>query len=179
MLGTDLSPTQPAWVPPNVRFEIDDATKPWTWADGSFDLVHMRYLFGSIADWPELFRQAHRVCAPGGWVESGECEVDFISDDGTVAPKSALATWGPMCKQAGEKIGRPFTIITDDLQRKGMEAAGFVDIHEVNYKVPNQPPPRVQLSSELTWRSEAARRRVAARPQARRDWAIRTVDIGE
>ena len=39
VLGTDLSPTQPTWVPPNVRFEIDDATKPWTWDAGAFDFV--------------------------------------------------------------------------------------------------------------------------------------------
>ena len=27
--GTDLSPTQPSWVPPNVRFEIDDFKDEW------------------------------------------------------------------------------------------------------------------------------------------------------
>ncbi|KAK3331834.1 S-adenosyl-L-methionine-dependent methyltransferase [Cercophora scortea] len=134
--GTDLSPIQPTWVPPNVRFEIDDATQPWTWPENHFDFVHLRYLFGSISDWPELFRQAFFVCAPGGWVESGECEVDFISDDGTVEPDSALATWGRMCSEAGKKIGRPFTVVADGLQRKGLEEAGFVDIQEVDYKLP-------------------------------------------
>ena len=29
--GTDVSPIQPVWLPPNVRFEIDDATEePWS-----------------------------------------------------------------------------------------------------------------------------------------------------
>lgn len=28
--GTDLSPTQPSWVPPNVRFEVDDYTEKWS-----------------------------------------------------------------------------------------------------------------------------------------------------
>ena len=27
--GTDLSPTQPSWVPPNVRFEVDDFKDEW------------------------------------------------------------------------------------------------------------------------------------------------------
>ena len=28
--GTDLSPIQPSWVPPNCKFEIDDAEREWT-----------------------------------------------------------------------------------------------------------------------------------------------------
>lgn len=28
--GIDLSPTQPSWVPPNVRFEVDDFTDEWS-----------------------------------------------------------------------------------------------------------------------------------------------------
>lgn len=27
--GVDLSPTQPDWIPPNVRFEVDDYTEEW------------------------------------------------------------------------------------------------------------------------------------------------------
>jgi predicted O-methyltransferase YrrM len=27
--GTDLSPTQPTWVPSNVKFEVDDFTEDW------------------------------------------------------------------------------------------------------------------------------------------------------
>ena len=27
--GTDLSPTQPSWVPPNARFEVDDFREDW------------------------------------------------------------------------------------------------------------------------------------------------------
>ena len=30
VIGTDLSPIQPKWVPPNVRFEVDDASLDWT-----------------------------------------------------------------------------------------------------------------------------------------------------
>lgn len=29
VIGTDLSPTQPSWVPPNVRFEVDDFKDEW------------------------------------------------------------------------------------------------------------------------------------------------------
>ena len=30
VLGVDLSPIQPAWVPPNCRFIVDDCTIEWT-----------------------------------------------------------------------------------------------------------------------------------------------------
>jgi len=29
VLGTDLSPVQPSWVPPNCRFEVDDFELDW------------------------------------------------------------------------------------------------------------------------------------------------------
>ncbi|KAF5537535.1 methyltransferase [Fusarium mexicanum] len=51
VVGTDISPIQPSWVPPNLEFHIDDCTQPWTFAPDSIDFVHMRYLFGSIKDW--------------------------------------------------------------------------------------------------------------------------------
>jgi len=46
---------EPSRVPPNLKFEIDDATRPWSWDDNRFGFVHMRYLTGAISDWPALF----------------------------------------------------------------------------------------------------------------------------
>ncbi|KAI5924531.1 S-adenosyl-L-methionine-dependent methyltransferase [Camillea tinctor] len=137
IIGTDLSPTMPLWVPPNVKFEIDDLTQPWTWAPDQFDLVHARYLFGAVADWTELFRQAYRVCRPGGWCQSGEADVEILSDDNTVPPDGAMNTfWNMLYREAGRKLGVSFQVIKEGLQRKGMEEAGFVDIQEVSYKIP-------------------------------------------
>lgn len=53
--GADLSPIRPTWVPPNVKFEIDDAGAEWTWHENWFDFVHVRCLMGSIKDWPYLY----------------------------------------------------------------------------------------------------------------------------
>lgn len=95
--GTDLSPTQPLWVPPNVKFEIDDCTKQWTWAPNSFDFIHMRYLFGAISDWNELLANAYRCCKPGGWVQSAEMDVFLNSDDGTLKEDSTIIKfWNPL-----------------------------------------------------------------------------------
>ncbi|OTA97732.1 hypothetical protein M434DRAFT_391659 [Hypoxylon sp. CO27-5] len=135
--GTDLSPTQPLWVPPNVKFEIDDCTKEWTWPSNTFDFIHIRYLFGAIADWTALFRQAFRCCKPGGWVQSCECDVFMCSDDDTIKEDSVINTfWNPLWEELGKKLGLSFRVLEERLQNKGFEEAGFVDITEVNYKLP-------------------------------------------
>jgi hypothetical protein len=92
---------------------------------------------GSIPDWYALFKSAFTSCKPGGYVESLESAPWLESDDGTVLESSALAGWGQLFVKGSEKLGRTFTIVDDELQRKGMEAAGFVDIQEYNKKVCN------------------------------------------
>ncbi|KND91765.1 hypothetical protein TOPH_03891 [Tolypocladium ophioglossoides CBS 100239] len=137
VIGTDLSPIPPEWVPPNLRFEIDDCTKDWTFSHNSFDFIHIRFLVGGIADWTHLFRQAYHCCKPGGWVQSGEFEAIILSDDGTVNDQTTMGTlWNKLLIEAGKKAGRSFLIKTENLQRKGLEEAGFVDIQEVTYKSP-------------------------------------------
>lgn len=46
-------------VPPNVEFEVDDVESEWP-ERPPFDLIHSRYMCGSISDWPKLFKQAYR-----------------------------------------------------------------------------------------------------------------------
>ncbi|KAH8679298.1 S-adenosyl-L-methionine-dependent methyltransferase [Ilyonectria robusta] len=136
VIGTDLSPIQPTWVPPNVAFEIEDCTEEWTFKPNSIDFVHMRYLYGSIGDWHALLKEAYRACKPGGWVESYEASAMMESDDGTVTEKCAINEWGKFFIEGGKKLGRTFTILDDDLQRKCMEEAGFVDIQTWDLKAP-------------------------------------------
>jgi SAM-dependent methyltransferase len=136
VIGTDISPIQPSWVPPNVKFEIEDCTEEWTFAPNTFDFIHLRYMFGSISDWNALFAEAFRAVKPGGWVESYEASVDMMSDDDTVKEGTATYEWGKFFIEGGKRLGRSFTIIDDDTQRKGMEAAGFVDIHTKDSKLP-------------------------------------------
>jgi hypothetical protein len=60
VIGTDLSPIQPLFVPPNVKFELDDAQLEWTYPENDFDFIHIRCLYGSIADWTKLYGQVFR-----------------------------------------------------------------------------------------------------------------------
>lgn len=139
VVGSDLSPCQPEWVPPNVRFEIADATLEWPWKDDYFDFVHIRYLFGAIQDWPALFREAYRCCAPGGWVQSCEADIHFYSDDGTTDNEPALKTWNDLYESGGIETGRPFFLQREAMQERSITEAGFTDVRIFDYKVSTTP----------------------------------------
>lgn len=95
----------------------------------------MRLLVGSIANWEALFAEAYQVLQPGGWLESIENDPVLESDDNTVTEATALGQWGRIFGNFGNTIGRSFTLVADDVQKTAMQAAGFVDIQEVEYKV--------------------------------------------
>ncbi|KFY97518.1 hypothetical protein V500_02038 [Pseudogymnoascus sp. VKM F-4518 (FW-2643)] len=47
VIGTDLSPIQPGFVPPNLKFYVDDFESPWVFPEvGKFDFIHWRSLRG-------------------------------------------------------------------------------------------------------------------------------------
>lgn len=58
ILGIDLSPIQPDWLPPNVRFMIDDVESPWLHPASHFDYIHSRHTVMAVRDWMKLFRRA-------------------------------------------------------------------------------------------------------------------------
>ncbi|KAL2673993.1 hypothetical protein Neosp_012439 [[Neocosmospora] mangrovei] len=144
VIGTDLSPIQPSWSPPNVQFQIDDFTQEWTFAEGSLDYVHTRWLIGCVTDWTALFKQAYKALKPGGWIESFEVNGFFESDDGTLKDKSALAQWGMIFREGAKKLGSTasFSVVRDGLQKKALEEAGFVEIQEHPIKLPTSGWPK-------------------------------------
>ncbi|KAH7127865.1 S-adenosyl-L-methionine-dependent methyltransferase [Dactylonectria estremocensis] len=149
VVGTDISPIQPSWIPPNLKFEIDDCTQDWTFTPDSYDYVHIRYLVGTIPDWTELFKQAHKTLQSGGYLESFEASPTIESDDDTVTPESAMGQWDQIFIEGSKTTGRTFTVIADNLQRKAMEEAGFVDIEEWNFKCPLSPWPKDPKLKEM------------------------------
>jgi SAM-dependent methyltransferase len=115
--------------------EIEDFNQDWTFPPESFDYVHLRYLVGCVPDWDKLFEQAFKALKPGGWVESFEASAIIESDDDSVKPDSALAQWGPIFIKASKTIGNTFTVVGDELQRPGIEKAGFTDVKQWDSKV--------------------------------------------
>ncbi|TLD30007.1 S-adenosyl-L-methionine-dependent methyltransferase [Venturia nashicola] len=134
VIGTDLSMIQPDWVPPNLRFDIDDAELEWTFAPDSFDFIHNRNFVCSIRNWPRLVEQAFKHVKPGGYVEWQEKVPIFNSDDGTLTRDDPIMQWGDAFCEAAARFGTP----CDSPQRlKGwMETAGFIDVEEHILKLP-------------------------------------------
>ncbi|KAI2622361.1 S-adenosyl-L-methionine-dependent methyltransferase [Hypoxylon sp. NC1633] len=149
VIGVDLSPQQPVWIPPNLRFEVDNVTQPWTYQPGSFDYIYMRWLVGTMPDYTALFKEVFTALEPGGYFESKESSAVITSDDGTVADDSALAQWGKCFGEVGKKIGRSFRVIEEGTQRKAMEEAGFVDLQEYDFKTPLGAWPADDKLSEI------------------------------
>ncbi|KAF5000114.1 hypothetical protein FDECE_11276 [Fusarium decemcellulare] len=131
----------------------DDCTQEWTLEPSSLDYVHMRWLVGSIKDWTALFKEAYKILKPGGYVESYEPSSRIESDDGTVLKKSALSQWEKFFVEGGRKLGRPFTIFEDGIQREAMREAGFVDIEERDFKASLiYVRPIIYTDRRLIWR---------------------------
>ncbi|KAI1764706.1 S-adenosyl-L-methionine-dependent methyltransferase [Hypoxylon sp. FL1150] len=149
VIGVDVSPTQSQWVPPNLTFEYDDVTQPWTYKPDTFDFIHMRWLVGNLQDWYAIYRECFKALKPGGYFENKESSAIITSDDGTVTETSALSQWGKVFVEAGKKSGQSFTVVEDDIQRKAMEAAGFVDIQEYTFKAPLGSWPADEKMKEL------------------------------
>ncbi|RFN45506.1 hypothetical protein FIE12Z_10269 [Fusarium flagelliforme] len=132
--GTDLSPIQPTFIPPNVQFHIEDATSPWTFPPSHFDFVHIRYLIGAISDWGALFKEAFRCCTPGGYIESAEINPLFVSDDGSIDNVEAFQTWNKICRECEGAFGRSLCEIGDDVGL--LKKAGFEELQVTDFKMP-------------------------------------------
>jgi len=89
VVGNDLSPIQPRWVPPNVHFEVDDLESDWTYTT-PFDFIHARQLYSAISDWPRLFDQTMEHLRPGAWCEFVDVDLNWTSPDGTITDTSPL-----------------------------------------------------------------------------------------
>jgi SAM-dependent methyltransferase len=135
IIGTDLSPIQPSWVPPNCKFLVDDLESDWVWSPSeAFDFIHGKGLGGSIRDWPRLYRQIYRHLKPGGWIEMQEYEGLVASDDDPELLKAPyLNYWQHLVNKALVQIGKKFNVAGE--QKQHMIDAGFVDVREDIYKV--------------------------------------------
>ncbi|KAI9838753.1 MAG: hypothetical protein M1837_002351 [Sclerophora amabilis] len=133
--GTDLSPIQPKWIPPNVKFEIDDVEQAWTWPTNHFDLIHTRIMNGSVRDWSRLFQQSFKHCKPGGWVECQELDVDAQTDDDSLPENSYIRKWCDNQIDAAKKAGVDVKI-SGEFLRDHLVNAGFENVVIRKFKVP-------------------------------------------
>ena len=139
VVGTDISPIQPTWVPPNCFFRVEDAQLEWTYPADNFDFVHIRALLGCIDDWPRLYRQVHTALKPGGWFEHYEFTVTLYSDVPEVRddPNHIFKRWSKAAMEAADRIGKTMRIGVGDQLSQLMHEAGFVNVVQKHYHVPS------------------------------------------
>ena len=132
VIGTDLSPIQPRWVPPNLRFEIDDAESEWAY-NSKFEFIHLRTMGGSIKDIPKILRQIYNNLKPGGWIEWQEFETELKTDDDSFPENSAIQEYYKTLNEAAAKFGKKMNIAP--ILKSSIEQAGFVNVVDKTYKV--------------------------------------------
>jgi hypothetical protein len=132
VIGVDISPIQPGWVPPNLRFQIDDVQLPWTYPPSHFDFIHIRNLHGGISDWPALYAQCFQHTRPGGYIEDLEFNIRTLSD--RAEPDHIYNQWNALFAEAGERMGRTFQIYGQ--MKQHISDVGYVDVVEQTWNVP-------------------------------------------
>jgi SAM-dependent methyltransferase len=146
IVGNDLSAIQSSWVPPNVRFIIDDAELDWA-GDELYDYVHCRYMAGSIKDWSRLVKQIYDNLKPGGWVEFQESANTLYSEDGSLESDSYTTKMMTGLIEACDKIGR--TMDPAPWMKGWAESAGFLNVTEQKFKLPVGNWPRDSRLKEI------------------------------
>ncbi|KAM0345007.1 hypothetical protein ACHAPU_006890 [Fusarium lateritium] len=162
VIGVDLSPSQPSFVPPNVRFEIDDIDEEWTYSE-PFDFIHSRFMNFSVQNWKSYLTKIYelvpfapcrdcniemsRNITPGGYVELQDVDVIMGSDDGTLTEETTMYKWCRLLDEAAGKFNRCFERTTrfKDL----LKEVGFVDVVETRYKWPTNHWPKDNKYKEL------------------------------
>lgn len=137
--GIDLSPIQPEMVPDNVTFEIQDcADVDWCRSPGSIDLIHSRFMAGSLESYKALIQTSRAYLKPGsGWLELHEIHPRPVCDDGTMPETWKFAEWEERLSQASTRnLDPPRPIRVAENLKNWMETSGFVDVREHRYKIP-------------------------------------------
>lgn len=137
VVGVDIAPTQPEWVPPNCHFELDDIEQDWTWRENTADFIYSRDLICSIRDFPKLIDQSYKHLKPGGWLEF-HCVTGVLGcDDNSVPKDSKLQAMSDNLMKACLNFGTP---VDDPIRWKNwFTERGFQRVEETTYKLPVSP----------------------------------------
>ncbi|KAJ4315587.1 hypothetical protein N0V84_008297 [Fusarium piperis] len=139
VLGIDLSPIQPDWLPPNVRFMVDDVESPWLHPRNHFDYIHSRHTVMAVKDWPKLFQRA------------------LDAKYGGMVPPDAhpVAQYWSLITQGLVSLGVNFHAAAGGVLAAKMREAGFINVTERIFHVPlgTWPKNKVLKTVGLYWRT--------------------------
>ncbi|CAJ2510143.1 Uu.00g060430.m01.CDS01 [Anthostomella pinea] len=134
--GTDISNIFERRAPQNVYWEVDDAELDWERPPNHYDLVHLRNMAGSFADWEFIYRSAFTCLKPGGWIEL----LDFDENKGMrgffsfFEPGSLIHKVDQDLQEAAILSGRPYGI--SHLEPRFLVNAGYVDVQLTEHAIP-------------------------------------------
>jgi len=135
ILGIDLSPIQPVWVPPNVKFMVDDAESNWLEPENFYDLVHARHVTQAFKDFPSFLQRAYRHIKPGGWLELQEMHhLPHSASSTQLPPDFPFLTFFQLAVQGLASLG---TNIDASLsEAASLSKYGFINIRHENLQIP-------------------------------------------
>ena len=81
---------------------------------------------GSIANWPDLLRQAYDHLRPGGWIELTDFDAWASTDDNSLPETSSYHEFQVKLDEAAKTFGRNMNV--GPLHKDNLVAAGFVDV---------------------------------------------------
>ena len=147
VVGVDIAPTQPSWVPPNCQFEIDDMEGEWVRTPSSYDLIHCREMLLAVRNWSRLLEQCHTHLKPGGWLELGCTVPQPSSDDGSMSLGPSYFEIAQLLLQMSEVMGT--SILAPFQWKQQMQDLGFVNVREIVRKIPLGPWPKNKTLKEI------------------------------
>ncbi|KAI1767081.1 S-adenosyl-L-methionine-dependent methyltransferase [Hypoxylon sp. FL1150] len=135
ILGIDLSPIQPLWVPRNVQFLVDNVEEEWVQPANSLDYIHSRQMAPTIRDWPRIIAEAYKALKPGGWLEIQDLKCVVQCDDDTLREGDLCALYAKTLTQALSMLNIDYIGAVENYPR-WIREAGFVNVQEVVLKAP-------------------------------------------
>ena len=126
--------------------ELTD-TRNRIYGDNRFDMIHQRFLLGSISSYDDFYKKVCHALKPGGWVEIVEMEGMTFSDDGTLPEDCALNLWGRCLEEAFAKLGKP--ILKIEAYKELLEKQGFVNVQFAMVKRPTNDWPKDPKMKEI------------------------------
>ena len=124
-----------------------------SWQDmepGTWDLIHLRTLNGSIASWPAMYSEVYRHLKPyDGHIEHVEIDWTPRTDDpATVIEGTPIDRWANDLFEVMDNYGRSMRL-DSNLTKQRLNDAGFTDIREEVMQVPFNAWPSDRHGREL------------------------------
>ncbi|KAF3064827.1 hypothetical protein GL218_02377 [Daldinia childiae] len=154
VLGVDLSPIQPQWVPPNVRFMVDDVESEWLHPLNHFDYIHSRHTIMAIKDWDQLLMTSYEHLKPGGWLELQEIYHFPMSSNNTLEEDHPVAQYWKYVDEGLESLGVDFRFSDEGRIAALMRQCGYINVTERVFHIPigTWPKNKTLKSVGLYWK---------------------------